>query len=211
MQTPIYLFATSPYEGTIHINSLDFEFFQPKIDFSSYDFFIITSKQIASVFKHFHITPPHNKALCVSSKTALAYQKIGGEILAIGNGYGDYLFEMIQQYPKEKRWLYLRAKEVASHFVQKAKEAGYKIDEIILYESRCSSKILQANIPKKAILIFTSPSSIQCFLQNHHFSLEHKVIVIGKTTAKALPKNIEYVVAKKTTIKSAVDLAITFI
>jgi len=62
-------------------------------------------------------------------------------------------------------------------------------------------------IEKDSILIFTSPSSVDCFLKNHTISNNNKVIVIGNTTAKALPKNTDYIVSSETTIENCMKIA----
>ena len=108
----------------------------------------------------------------------------------------------IKSYSKDTRWLYLRAKLVASDFVSRCKEEGYLINESIMYESQCSKEIQNVIVKDDSCLIFTSPSSVKCFLNNHKISEESKVIVIGKTTAKALPSNVNYSIAKSTTIES---------
>ncbi len=206
MSKQIYLFSTSTHPDAKSINSLDIKLFKPDIDFSKYDYFIITSKQISESLKQYEDSML-KPALCVSSQSALSYELIGGEILDIGCGYGDNLIERIKEYPKETRWLYLRAKVVASDFVNVCKDDGYDIDEIVLYESDCSKEIQNVDIEDDSVLIFTSPSSIKCFLKNHSIGQDSTVIVIGKTTAKSLPKEVSYLISNDTTIESCIDLA----
>jgi len=200
-----YLFSISSHPDAISINSLSIKLLQPKIDFSNYDYFIITSKQASKSLgqyeKEKYITIP---ALCVSSQSALSYENLGGDVLGIGAGYGDNLIAKIKEFPKNTKWLYLRAKVVASDFVELCKEDGYNIDEELMYESGCSSAISEVEVEDDSILIFTSPSSVKCFLKNHLMSPKSKIIVIGKTTASVLPRNIEYVISKDTTIESCI-------
>jgi len=99
----------------------------------------------------------------------------------------------------------LRAKEIASDFVKRCKIDGYNIDEAVVYESVCSKEILAFRVQDEATLIFTSPSSVNCFLKNNRFKSSHTIIVIGKSTANALPKDVEYSISKKTTIESCLD------
>ena len=205
---PIYLFSISSHPDAFHVNSLDITFFKPEIDFSKYDCLIITSKQASKALQQYakeeYISKP---ALCISKQSAKSFQELGGQVLSIGKGYGDTLVEKIQQYPKETKWLYLRAKVVASDFVFICKEAGDFIDEKIVYASKCSEELLHVTVPQEAILIFTSPSSVECFLKNHTLLQRHKIVVIGKTTAKALPKNCSYILSDETTIESCMQIA----
>lgn len=201
----VYLFSTSSHVDTISVNSLDITLFKPDIDFSEYDYFIITSKQVSKVLKQYS-TKVLKPALCISKATANSYERLGGKVLEIGSGYGDDLVSTIQKYSKSTKWLYLRAKVIASSFTSKMKDDDYNIDEIIVYESKCSSAIENIELGDNATLIFTSPSSVECFLKTHTMTKNAKVIVIGTTTAKALPKNIKYKIAQNPTIESCIDL-----
>jgi uroporphyrinogen-III synthase len=206
MPRVIYLFSISSHPDARSVNSLDITFFKPDIDFSKYDYFIVTSKQTSEALKQYQnkVLKP---ALCVSVASARSYEDIGGEVLDIGGGYGDNLKEKIKSYPKNTKWLYLRAKVVASDFVSTCQDDGYNIDEVIVYESDCSKEIYDVKVEDGGILIFTSPSSVNCFLKNHAISPHAKVIVIGKTTAKALPKGIKHIISPKTTIDSCIEIA----
>ena len=200
----IYLFSATPNPKALHVNTLDFDFFQPKIDFSNYDYLVLTSKKAVDALgfykKEDYINIP---ALCISRFTKEYYEKFNGKILDVGDGIGSNLQTIINTYPKEKKWLYLRAKEIAG--------SGLDIDEAIVYESRCSDEILNFKLEDKDVtLIFTSPSSVRCFLKNNSLHVEQKVIVIGSTTAKALPTEINYKIPFKTSIDSCLKLALEF-
>lgn len=200
-----YLFSTSSHPQAINIQSLDITYLSPEINFDLYDYFIFTSKEAIKSLQNYknHSFKP---ALCISEKTAEFYISIGGEVLEIGEGRGHSLVSKIQKFSKTTRWLYLRAKEIASDFADNARGFGFCIDEKNVYESKCSQALMKAKICDDGILIFTSPSSVKCFLQNHTISLKNKVIVIGETTARELPKEIEALVAPYPTIQSCIDL-----
>ena len=208
MQKKIYLFSISPHPDATSINSLTITFLKPSIDFSKYDHLIITSKQSSEALKQYgtqHYLD--KKALCVSVASAKSYEKLGATVLDTGTGYGDNLVDKIKTYPKSTKWLYLRAKVVASDFVKICQDDGFDIDEAIVYESECSQEILDIEVQDDSILIFTSPSSLNCFLKTHTISKNSKIIVIGKTTAKAVPKDREYILSSKTTIESCIKIA----
>jgi len=211
MKRQIYLFATSKHPQAISAQSLQVRFLKPSIDFSNYDYLIITSKQTVKALEQYDkqdfIGIP---ALCVSPKTATSYENFGGNILEVGDGYGDNLVKNIKAKEKGKRWLYLRAEVIASDFVQRSKADGYDIQEKVVYVSECASEGLDVKVEANPILIFTSPSSIECFLKTHSIEKNAKVIVIGKTTAKSLPKDVSYMIAQKTSIESCIDLALSF-
>ncbi len=209
MKKLIYLFSISSHPDAISVNSLDIKLLKPSIDFAKYDYFIITSKQTSEALKQYEIESFIDiPALCVSTQSALSYEKLGAKTLDIGGGYGDNLISKIKEYSKNSKWLYLRAKVVASDFVNLCVEDGYNIDEAIVYESDCSKEISNIKVENASTLIFTSPSSVKCFLKTNDINQSHKVIVIGKTTAKALPQNIKYQISQNTTIQSCMKLVI---
>ncbi|MCK4738208.1 MAG: uroporphyrinogen-III synthase [Sulfurimonas sp.] len=211
MSKNIYLFATSKSPHARSVKSLEVRFLKPTIDFSKYDYLIITSKQTVKALEQYDkkdfIDIP---ALCVSVKTATSYENFGGKILAIGDGYGDNLVKNIKDFSKETKWLYLRAELIASDFVQRSQNDGYDIDEEILYVSQCSKEILDVRVDDDSTLIFTSPSSIECFLKNNTIHSDAKIVVIGKTTASSLPKGVEYQISEKTSVDSCIELALSF-
>lgn len=205
----IYLFATSKSEYAINIKSLAVRFLTPSIDFSKYDHLIITSKQIIKALQNYDKTLfMRIPALCVSQKTASAYSEFGGKVLAYGSGYGDELIHNILEYPKDKKWLYLRGEVVVSDFANNARELGYTINEEVLYVSECSQEILDVRVNDDSTLIFTSPSAIECFLKNNTIHPNARVIVIGTTTAASLPNGVKYEISKTTSIESCVEAAL---
>ncbi len=115
---PIYLFSISSHPDAYHVNSLDITFFTPEIDFSKYDYLILTSKQASKALQQYDKKEYINKpALCISHQSAKSFECLGGQVLAVGKGYGDTLIDKIKTYSKETKWLYLRAQVVASDFV----------------------------------------------------------------------------------------------
>lgn len=208
LMTPaVYLFSLSSHPDTINVKSLDVDFLKPFIDFSSYDYLIITSKQSVQALKQYDsLEYLSKKALAISKKSAQAFSQIGGSLLEIGGGYGSNIIKNIQTYPKSTKWLYLRAQTVASDFAKECRDDGFLIDEAIVYETQCSQEIAKINVPQNATLIFTSPSSVVCYLQNHSIYEQNRVVVIGATTAKELPKNVKYTISNETSIQSCVDL-----
>jgi len=210
MSKTIYLFSISAHPQARQINPLSINFFKPEVDFTKYDNFIITSKQIAKILSFYETKRELLKpALCISKQSAKSYEAIGGTILALGKGYGDTLVEKIQEYKKSTKWLYLRAETIASDFAQICRNDGYDIDEVVLYESKCSKNLKDIRVQKSDILIFTSPSSVMCFLEHNNFLEGQKIVVIGKTTLKKIPKEMHAVLSKEKTIESCIQIAHT--
>ena len=206
----IYLFSLTPSTSTdvIHIPTLEVEFFQQDIDFKEYDFIILTSKQAINYLLNYHDKKDFldKKALCVSKKTATFYKDIGGDVLTNSGNYGNELVDIIKRY-KDKRWLYLRANEVANDFTATLKNEDFFIDEKIVYETRCTKELKNYTFEDDAIYIFTSPSTVKCFLRYHHIKDTNTLIAIGKTTANVLKDFKNVITSQNQSVKDCIDLA----
>ena len=207
MTKQIYLFSISTHPDTTNINSLDITILKPDINFLEYDYLIATSKQVSVALQQYSSEYKLKKVLAISNATAKSLKSIGCEVLEIGSGYGDNLSALIDKYPKNTKWLYLRARKVASNFVQERVEKGFLIDEAVIYESKCSKQIEKLTLALDATLIFTSPSSVNCFMQTNTLLSTYKIIVIGESTKKALPLSIHCRVSKSMSIDACVELA----
>ena len=57
-------------------------------------------------------------------------------------------------------------------------------------------KYTKEDTPKKnAIIIFTSPSTIHCFLENFEWDESYTAVVIGEATKAHLPADAQYEIA----------------
>lgn len=204
---PIYLISKTPYEGVIHIPILSTLFFTPPIAFELYDGLIVTSKQTLKALESYPLIWKSLPIIAVSDKTAEVFEAAGSRVIATADGYGEGIGSIIERRFKEMRWLYLRPKIVASDWAQDAVHKGCNIREEIVYETQCNTSIGTMEIASDGVLIFTSPSSIKCFLQYQNFVSTQSIVVIGTTTLSVLPKNIIGHISPETTVASAVETA----
>lgn len=205
---PIYLVSkTSHHEtvGVVHIPILSIYFLTPDIDFNLYEGIVITSKQGALALNHYCPDWEKLRIICVGQATAQEVKKQGGIHIEIAQGYGESIFEVLRQYGG--KWLYLRPKMIASSWPSRAREEGIVIDEVIIYETTCNEAMEKLEIADDGVLIFTSPSSIECFLQKYLLRSTHDIVVIGKTTQKALPLGIKSTLSETTSVESCVEKA----
>jgi uroporphyrinogen-III synthase len=203
---PIYLISKTPYEGVIHIPVLTLSFLSPVIDFTQYEGIVLTSKQAVLALKNYSIDWNRLKCICVSEGTAAEAREAGAVEIEVGDGYGTSIPHLLGSKKRSGKWLYLRPKVVAAEWVESARESGLKIDEAIVYETVCNGEAAHDCVSDEGVLIFTSPSSIRCFLQNYPILSTHKVVVIGTTTQNALPIGVSSHLAPSTSVEAAVDL-----
>ncbi|MDD4884490.1 uroporphyrinogen-III synthase [Sulfuricurvum sp.] len=204
---PIYLISKTPYPGVIHIPILSITFLTPSIDFSEYEGIIVTSKQGISALQNY--TPEWERLQCiaVSEPTARFAKESGAIHVETAEGYGESIPKVLSAKQRNGKWLYLRPEVVASSWVEHARLKGFRIDEAVVYATHCNENAFMDTIEPDGVLIFTSPSSIRCFMEKYTFQPTHSVIVIGKTTQSALPESIESYVSPDTSVASAVKSA----
>lgn len=204
---PIYLISKTPYEGVIHIPILTIHFLTPAIDFTDYEGVIFTSKQGVLSLKNYSLDWNKLGCICVSESTAKSARAAGAMDVEVAKGYGMSILDVFCAEKRNGKWLYLRPKVIASEWVESGRERGFEIDEAVVYESVCNDEAVNYPISDEGILIFTSPSSIRCFLQNYPIFPTQDVVVIGTTTQNALPCDVASYLSSTTSVESAVDLA----
>jgi uroporphyrinogen-III synthase len=202
---PIYLISKTPYDGVIHIPILTISFLTPEINFDLYEGIIITSKQGALALKHYTPNWSTLNVICVGESTAQEMKKLGAKRIECADGYGVSISNLLHRF--SGRWLYCRPKIIASSWPSHAREEGMMVDEVIVYETTCNDAMERIDIAENGVLIFTSPSSIECFLQKYSFRGMHDIVVIGKTTQDALPLGIQSVLSQTTSVESCVEKA----
>lgn len=189
----------------VHIPILSIHFFTPDIDFSLYTGIIVTSKQAAQALKRYSPNWDKFEVICVGEATASEVEAQGACHIKIADGYGMNILNALSS--KEGKWLYLRPKMIASSWPDHARELGIVVDEVIVYETTCNNETEELKIAKDGVLIFTSPSSIECFCKRTDILPTHDVVVIGTTTQKALPVGVKSILSADTSIDSCIRKA----
>ncbi len=203
----IYLLNNQKYEGVENLEVFKIEYIENKLDLSKYDALLITSKNAVYSLDSFNEQWKSIPCFAIAPKTAKVIGKCGGKVEFIGSsGHGnDFAKELIEKL-KNKKVVYIRAKSVVSNLVQILNDNNIDVDELITYKTVCNDKIT-TEIENNSIIIFTSPSSVNCFFENFTWNNSLKAIAIGKTTAKYIPKEIKYEISSKTSIEECIKLA----
>lgn len=204
---PVWLISKTPYEGVNHLPILSTVFLNPSIDFSPYDGIVFTSKQGIDALDSAGIDRERVRCLCVSDATAVHARKAGYENVLTAEGYGESIPPLLANEGENLRWLYARPETVATDWIESAKEMGIRIDEAVVYETRCNPDADCTGIENDAVLIFTSPSTVRCFENRHPILPTHRIVAIGKTTAAAFRSGIAVVLSETPSIESAVEMA----
>lgn len=202
----IYLLNSQKYEGIENLEIFQIEFLKKNIDLTKYDALIFTSKNAIYSLDSFNKDWKNVPSYAIAPKTASIIKSLGGKISFIGNsGHGnDFAYELIPLL-KDKKALYIKALKTVSDLPKILKENDIFVDEVITYKTSCkeSNKVLEDN----SIFIFTSPSTIECFFKQYSWKDSYTAIVIGKTTAKYLPKDVNYEISLETSVDECIKLA----
>ena len=193
-----------------NLNIFDISFIKYNINFTKYDALLFTSKNaIYSLDKD--DTWKNIPSYAISKKTAKILNNYNSNLVYTGtSGYGDDFANELIPNLKDKKILYIRAKKVVSNLVNILNKNNILCDEIITYETICKNYDIKNKPAKNSIIIFSSPSTIKCFLNNFAWDDSYFAIVIGQTTAKYLPANINYKIANETSIESCILSAKSF-
>jgi len=202
----IYLLNNLKYEGIENLEVFGIENIESDIDLSKYDALVFTSKNAIYSIDSFNKEWKKIPAYSIAEKTSNVIIEHNGNLVFTGlSSHGNEFAEELSHVLKNKKVLYIKALKTVSNIVGILKENSIDLDELIAYKTSCleTKKILENN----SIFIFTSPSSVECFFKNYKWDDSYKAIVIGKTTADYLPKNINYIVSNKTSIDECIKLA----
>jgi uroporphyrinogen-III synthase len=204
----IYLLSPTAKEGTNYLPMIAFRLLNVEIDVAKYDFLMFTSKQAVVSVNRLNKNWKKVPSLAIGKATANQIEALGGSVAYHpASFYGQSLGEDIIEKFSDKKILYLRPKEVSFDSKTFLTQAGIPLDEQIIYETTCKTYALIDKPKPHAMIIFTSPSTIQCFLKNFQWDESYTAIVIGEATKEHLPKDVKVFVADKPLISACIAKA----
>jgi len=203
----IYLLNNIKYEDVINLEVFQINYIKSDINLEKYDALIFTSKNAIYSIDSFNKQWKEIPSYAIAPKTAKIINEHKGKLSFTGkSSHGNEFAQELLEELKDKKVLYIRAKEVASDLSSILKQNNIKIDELITYETKCKIG-LNTKIKDNSVIVFTSPSSVKCFFKNYKWNKTLKAIAIGKTTSKHIPQNINCTVSPTTSIDECIKLA----
>jgi len=208
MARDIYLLSPTPREGVIPLPMIEFTQLKDSIDFSTCDTLMFTSKQAVITADNIDKSWKDIPSIAVGGATKKQIEDLGGEVIYYPkNFYGKELAKDIEEFFFNKKILYLRPQKVIFNSREYLKQKDITLQEQIIYKTDCRDYPKDSKPAENSIIIFTSPSTIECFLSNFRWLDSYTAIVIGETTKVHLPKDAEYFVADRALISSCIDMA----
>ena len=211
----IYLLSPTRYDGVESLSMIRFQTTVHSIDFSFADVLLFTSKQAVIATNQISDKWKTLPCIAVGSATQEKIEALGGEVIHVPEKfYGEELAKDLINYFHDKRILYLRPQKTAfdiKRYIDAELEAGsikhVLFFEEIVYRTLCQNYSKSKKPPCNSIIIFTSPSTVKCFLNNFNWDESYRAVAIGKTTAKSLPKSCKYVISEQPLITSCIKKA----
>jgi uroporphyrinogen-III synthase len=180
------------------------------MDIKQYDALIFTSKNGVTYLNNLRNDWKNIPAYAMSTQTAKKVKDLKGKLKFIGkshtgNEFANELLPLLQG----KKVAYVGAKDVVSDLINILNKNNVTCKHIALYETVCTDYKEKVNLPKNSIIIFSSPSTINCFFKNVNWEDTFTAISIGATTAQYFPKHVTPVIAENTTLQSCVQKALS--
>ncbi len=204
----IYTLGNKRYDGAENIPVIKIEYLKKEIDILKYDALIFSSKNAVFAIDRVSREWREIPSFSIGSGTSKVIKELGGVVeYEAENSYGDSFANEIRDKLKGKRALFLRAKDIVSNLDNILKESGVFLDQEVVYETKCSDKKGLKRPQKGSFIIFSSPSTIECFFNSFLWDRSYKAIVIGKKSARYMPKDIEFLISPKQSIDFCISLA----
>lgn len=211
-RSSVFLLSPTSFPDTISLPMIAFETTAASIDLENIDILMFTSKQ--AVIRAYKINRNCRDipSIAIGSATKNMITSLGGKVLfSPENYYAKELSSEISKQFSDKKILYLRPQVVMFDSKAFLKKHGIALREQIVYKTTCIEYNKSNTPPNGAIIIFTSPSTIKCFLRNFKWSGSYKAVVIGESTREYLPPKADVHVATKPLISECVKTAISLL
>lgn len=207
MEPPVYLLSSAKVEGAKNLPVIKTEFIEADIAIDDYDVIIFTSKNAVEAINRLGIDWRRKPSIAIGDATAEKIKKFKGRVSFVSNeAYGDELAVEITKRYRFLKFLYPRAKTIASNLPDILRKKGSDITEIVVYETVCSDEMLEA--PEDgSVIVFSSPSTVKCFVEKFGWRESYKCVAIGKTTAAAIDFCDDIHISPKQTLEAAVEFA----
>ena len=205
---PIYLLSPKLKEATEPLPMIEFETIAKSIDFSKCDTLMFTSKQAVVTAEQIDTTWKEIPTIAIGIATKKQIEELGGRVIYHPKHfYGSQLADDIKENFSTKKILYLRPKKISFDSRAYLAQNGIELQEQIIYQTICREYDKSSQPPLNSIIIFTSPSTIECFLSNFEWHSSYTAVVIGESTKVHLPKGCDFVVSDVPLIDSCIDRA----
>ncbi len=206
LKFPVYILTQEKFDGVLNYPVIKINYLNVKINFEGVDYLLFTSKNGVRAVDYLTDRWKKYPSFAIGEATAKEIKSRGGKVEYVAKkAYGDEFAKEINKKYTQKTFLFLRAKKIVSDIRGYFKNNILK--EVVVYETLCNTP--EEILKKPAIVIFSSPSTVECFSRVNDFE-NVLPIAIGKKTKNALLKFVkenQIIMPKKPSIKECIKLA----
>lgn len=204
----IYVLSDKKVEGAINLPMIEIAYIEQDVDLSHYDALVFTSKNAIKAINSMDDTWKKIPSYVIAPQTAKIVKSFQGNLVFTGKQkHGNEFAHEIKDQLKGKKVLYIGGTKVVSKLREILNENEVLCDHLAIYETVCKKYDSKITLPKHSIIIFSSPSTIECFLKNIHWGSTFQAVSIGKTTANYFPSYITPFISETTSLESCVKKA----
>lgn len=208
----IFVLSEKVFAGAKNLPVIRFDYYDKEVTLSGYDAILFSSKNGVLALDAINGCWKAKEIYSIGSGTSQAIRELGGEIAyEAKSSYGDRFAEEILPLLEGKKALFVRPKVVTSHLGEILRQGGIDLDEEILYETKCNDCSRLTPPPEGAVIIFSSPSTIDCFFRCFSWQSSYRAVVIGEKTASRMPKEIDFQISQRQTIPACIETAQTLL
>ena len=207
---PIYILSDKKIDGVHNLPIIQTKTVQSDLNLSDYDALIFTSKNAIISTDQMNSSWKQIPSYAIASATAKVIEKYNGNLVFTGfSGHGNDFAKELIPHLKNKKALYLKGAKTVSNLVEILHENNIDCDAITVYETSCKSYEKDQQPEKNAVIIFSSPSTIECFFNSFSWDESYSAVCIGHTTSQYLPKHIKAHIPHTTSLEACIALAKT--
>jgi uroporphyrinogen-III synthase len=204
----IYILSDKKVKYATNLPVINMEYMTPATNLEEYDALIFTSQNAIKAIDSMNPSWKKIPSYVIAPQTAKIVKSLGGTLTFIGQKKnGDEFAQEICETLKGQKVLYIGGTKIVSNLINILNDSGVVCDNLPIYKTVCKKYETKITLPKHSIIIFSSPSTIECFLKNINWSSTFKAVSIGKTTAKYFPEYIKPYISETTSLDSCVQKA----
>jgi len=181
-------------------------FFKESIDMSIFDMVIITSKNSIRALDSCTKEWVDKPLFAIGEGSANEALSLGGkDVLSLNSKSGFEFAKSLLPYASGKRVLFPRGEDSVSNVDELLKNSSIDITSLVLYKTIC--KKVEEKPQKNSVIIFSSPSTINCFFENFSWDESYKAVCIGEVSASFLPNYITPIISPLNSMDECMKIA----
>ncbi|EPX7555145.1 uroporphyrinogen-III synthase [Campylobacter lari] len=206
----IYFIGDKKFDGVKNIRLNKIKYFDFEVNLKEFDCLIISSKNaLKALILSKNKIDFDIKIYAVGKKSAEFAKELGFKNVKYpSKAYGKNLASEFLPEFKNKKCLYLRARQIGSRLDENLLKDGIFLKQIIVYENiAIKPNKNELNIFHPSVFVFSAPSSVENFFKFFNLEENDKAVVIGQSTALKLSNFKNLYVCKEQNLDSCIKLA----